>query len=172
MKRIIQLSILAVLPLMVISGCQTSSSESNQKPTILVGDISYPDVVKTYPYFLAAHSNNQASPAAIEQLKSITQPTHLTVYFGVWCHDSIREIPDLMQILNEVNNPNISYQLISLDMKKQEPKGRAKANDILYTPTIVVYQNDKELGRIVEKPEKDLATDLVRILELSRLGSI
>ncbi len=165
MKRIIQLVILSAMPLMVISGCQTSSSESKQKPTILVGDISYPDVIKTYPYFLATHSSVKASPASIEQLKSVSEPTHLTVYFGVWCHDSIREVPQLMQLLDEINNPNISYQLISLDKNKQEPQGRAKANGILYTPTIVVYQNQKELGRIIEKPEQDLATDLIRMLE-------
>lgn len=165
MKRLIQLAILSAMPLMVISGCQTSSSESKQKPTILVGDISYPDVIKTYPYFLANDSSLKASPASIEQLKSVSEPTHLTIYFGVWCHDSIREVPQLMQLLDEINNPNISYQLISLDKNKQEPQGRAKANEILYTPTIVVYQNQKELGRIIEKPEQDLATDLIRILE-------
>lgn len=165
MTRTIQLLIFCALTVLAISGCQTSSSESKQKPTILVGDISYPDVIKTYPYFLAAHSSVKASPDSIRLLKSVSEPTHLTVYFGVWCHDSIREVPELMKILDEVNNPNISYQLISLDKNKQEPQGRAKANDILYTPTIVVYQNQKELGRIIEKPKQDLATDLIRILE-------
>lgn len=164
MKRIIQLAIFSAMNLMFISGCQTSSSESKQKPTILVGEITYPDVLKTYPYFLATHSSVKASPASIEQLKYISEPTHLTVYFGVWCHDSIREVPLLMQLLEEINNPNISYQLISLDMKKQEPQGRAKANEVLYTPTIIVYQNQEELGRIIEKPEQDLASDLVKIL--------
>lgn len=143
MKRIIQLAIFSAMNLMFISGCQTSSSESKQKPTILVGEITYPDVLKTYPYFLATHSSVKASPASIEQLKYISEPTHLTVYFGVWCHDSIREVPLLMQLLEEINNPNISYQLISLDMKKQEPQGRAKANEVLYTPTIIVYQTKK-----------------------------
>ena len=164
MTRTIQLLIFCALTVLAISGCQTAPSESNQKPTILVGDISYTDVIKTYPYFLAAHSSNQASPASIEQLKSVSEPTHLTVYFGVWCHDSIREVPQLMQLLEEINNPNISYQLISLDKRKQEPQGRAKANEVLYTPTIVVYQNQEELGRIIEKPEQDLASDLVKIL--------
>lgn len=164
MKRINLLSILAILPFLALSGCQTSSSNTQQEPTILVGDVSYPDVVRTYPYFQANHSTHELPSASIEQLKSITEPTHLAVYFGVWCHDSIREIPELIRLLDHVNNPNISYQLISLDKKKQEPQGRAKANDILYTPTIVVYQKDKELGRIIEKPEQDLASDLVKIL--------
>lgn len=164
MKRIIPLSILCVLSLPGLSACQTHNADIHQKSSIPVGEISYYDVVRAYPYFQAANSSDQASPAAIEQLKAISMPTHLTVYFGVWCHDSIREVPELIRILEQVNNPNISYQLIALDMKKQEPKGRAKANGILYTPTFVVYQNDKELGRIIEKPEQDLASDLVKIL--------
>lgn len=146
----------------MLSACQTTNH--HQKPTILVGDISYLEVVKTYPYFQAESSRIQHPVESIEKLKTVSEATQLTVYFGVWCHDSIREVPQLVKLLEEVKNPNISYQLISLDKTKQEPQGRARANNILYTPTIVVSQAGKELGRIIEKPEQDLATDLVNIL--------
>jgi hypothetical protein len=32
-------------------------------------------------------------------------------------------------------------------------------------PTIIFYENGKELGRIVESPEKTLETDILKILE-------
>lgn len=162
MKSISQATLICVISLLLLSACQTTDNQ--QKPTILLGDISYSEVVKTYPYFQTSNSPAQEQAESIEKLKAISESTHLTVFFGVWCHDSIREVPELMRLLDEISNPNISYQLIALDMKKQEPQGRAKANDIIYTPTIIVSQAGKELGRIIEKPEQDLATDLVNIL--------
>ncbi len=159
-------STLFIVAFLLLTACQ--SGPKKQDPTILVGDISYQEVQKTYPYFQSP-GKTVAQPAdAIEQLKAVSEETHLTVYFGVWCHDSIREVPELIALLDTVNNPNINYQLISLNMKKQEPQGRAKANNILYTPTIVVTQANKELGRIIEKPEQDLATDLAAILNAGK----
>ncbi len=163
MSKLIRLGIALIAAQLTLTACQTGSN-NHQQTNLLVGDTSYSELIRAYPYFQTSRTTVKETPEAIEKLKAVSQPTQLTVYFGVWCHDSIREIPQLVKLLEEVNNPKISYQLISLDKTKQEPLGRARANDILYTPTIVVFQADKELGRIIEKPEQDLATDLVDIL--------
>lgn len=163
MSKLIRLGIALIAAQLTLTACQTGSN-SHQQTNLLVGDTSYPELIRAYPYFQTNQTTVKEAPEAIEKLKAVSQPTQLTVYFGVWCHDSIREVPQLVKLLEEVKNPNISYQLISLDKTKQEPQGRARANDILYTPTIVVSQAGKELGRIIEKPEQDLATDLVNIL--------
>ncbi|MHC9511334.1 thioredoxin family protein [Kangiella sp. M94] len=163
MSKFIRLGIALIASQLMLTACQTGSNHQ-QQTNLLVGDTSYPELIRAYPYFQTAKSTVKEAPKAVEKLKAVSEATQLTVYFGVWCHDSIREVPQLVKLLEEVNNPNISYQLISLDKTKQEPLGRARANDILYTPTIVVSQAGKELGRIIEKPEQDLATDLVNIL--------
>ena len=57
-----------------------------------------------------------------------------------------------------------SISLISLDIRKEEPEGRAKALDVLLTPTFVFFIDNKELGRIVERPHENLETDLAVLL--------
>lgn len=159
------ISVIIIAPILLVA-CQTNSNYAQEKNS-LIGDISHDQLITAYPYFKIASNTEIKSNHAMKQLKLIKEPTHLTVYFGVWCHDSVREVPALMQLLSEVNNPNISYQLISLDRSKQEPQGRARANGIVYTPTIVVHQDNSELGRIIEKPTQSLATDLAKILSAS-----
>lgn len=163
MSKLIRLGIALIASQLMLTACLTSSN-NHQQTNLLVGDTSYPELITAYPYFQTTRSTVKEAPESIEELRAVSQATQLTVYFGVWCHDSIREVPQLVQLLEVVKNPNISYQLISLDKTKQEPQGRAIANNIVYTPTIVVSQAGKELGRIIEKPKQDLATDLVNIL--------
>lgn len=170
MNKLIKIAIIIIVPQLILSACQTNSKDQ-QTSSPLTGDISYHQLTIAYPYFQTTHSTPQEPAESIAKLKAISEATQLTVFFGVWCHDSVREVPALLRLLDDVNNPNISYQLISLDKTKQEPLGRAKDNNILYTPTIIVSQSGKELGRIVEKPEQDLATDLATILLVDHSSS-
>jgi thioredoxin 1 len=57
-----------------------------------------------------------------------------------------------------VAEENIS--LISLDIRKEEPEGRAKALDVRFTPTFIFLSGGAELGRIVEKPNVSLEHDI------------
>ena len=82
------------------------------------------------------------------------------ILFGTWCHDSEREVPRMLKLLaaSGVKEENIS--LISLDIRKEEPEGRAKALDVRFTPTFIFFSDGIELGRIVERPNGELQSDL------------
>jgi len=55
-------------------------------------------------------------------------------------------------------------RLFGLDYTKSEPSGRAKIHDIKYTPTFIVYQNNREIGRIIERPKVSLIADISAML--------
>ena len=61
-----------------------------------------------------------------------------------------------------VREENIS--LIALDIRKEEPQGRAKALDVRFTPTFVFFSDGIELGRIVERPTESLQADIKAIV--------
>lgn len=87
------------------------------------------------------------------------------VYFGTWCHDSEREVPKLLKLLNA--NKYITATLIALDYKKQDPQQLARLNRVKYTPTIIIYSDESkkvELGRIIERPKKSLIEDINQLL--------
>ncbi len=110
------------------------------------------------------HHETEASASDIELLKSIEKPIIITTYFGLWCHDSKREVPQLLDLLDAANNKNIVHRLIALDIKKTEPFGRQEEDEVFYTPTIVVKVGEKEIGRIVERPNESLAKDIISFI--------
>ena len=61
-----------------------------------------------------------------------------------------------------VKQENIS--LIALDIRKQEPEGRAKALDVRFTPTFIFLTAGTELGRIVEQPKVNIEHDVKAML--------
>lgn len=128
------------------------------------GPISQQELINNYPIF-AVKRQDKASAQVINQINMIEQETQIRAFFGTWCHDSQREIPYLLQLMQSVDNPNVTFDLIALNLKKQESTGQAQAAQIKYTPTIVVYQNNTEVGRIVEKTSMPIGEEILAIIQ-------
>lgn len=127
------------------------------------GPMTIEELQSQYPVF-AVKRGNTLNQRAIEQLNEVTTPTQIIAFLGTWCHDSQREIPRLIQLKKALNNPNLQLQLIALDRQKSDSDGLAKKAKIKYTPTIIVYQNQEELGRIVESTVEPIETELLDII--------
>jgi thiol-disulfide isomerase/thioredoxin len=75
------------------------------------------------------------------------------VLFGTWCHDSQREIPKLLRMLEDINLKPEKISLIGLDYDKNEPLNRGEMLGVKRTPTIIFYKDEIEIGRIEETPK-------------------
>lgn len=128
-----------------------------------VGEITADKLHQTFSEFEHEFSSYQVSHEDIELIKSVSSPIHLTALFGTWCHDSVREIPRLTKLLVHASNNNITSTLIAVDRQKNTDD----TYRLRYTPTIIVYQNNQEIGRIVESPKQSIAKDIVNMLAAS-----
>ena len=145
--------------LVVVSGCVNSQVE---KAPMAIGEISQQQLMANHKLFQQSYQASQLSELEITEINRWPKDLHVEVYFGSWCHDSVREVPRFLKIVAQ--NPALSNRLIALDYAKSEPSGSAKNQDIKYTPTFVVYQNDKEIGRIIERPKVSLTADISAML--------
>ena len=75
------------------------------------------------------------------------------ILFGTWCHDSQREIPKLLRMLEDINFKPEMISLIGLDYNKKEPLNRGVIFGVKKTPTIIFYKDEVEIGRIEETPK-------------------
>jgi thioredoxin 1 len=150
---------LSSIMLVVISGCANSQVE---KAPMTLGEISQPQLMANHKIFQQGYQASQLSALEIAEINRWPKELHVDVYFGSWCHDSVREVPIFLKIVAQ--SPTLSNRLIALDYAKSEPSGLAKNHDIKYTPTFIVYQNDKEIGRIIERPKVSLTTDISAML--------
>jgi thiol-disulfide isomerase/thioredoxin len=144
-----------------LSGLYACSNAVNE-PEMAVGQINQEVLLTQYPSFNREFSAYIIDEKTIAAANQWTNELSIEVYFGTWCHDSEREVPRLLKLLSQ--NKQVAIKLIALDYQKQEPKGTAQNKQIKYTPTFIVYKNNVEIGRIVERPRIGLAEDIASFL--------
>ena len=119
------------------------------------------------PYKLWFNTNYKTYRLDFETLKDIKKRKlkDLTIlaFMGTWCHDSNREIPRLMRVLDELGIGE-QLELYALDVDKTSVKGKEKNFDIKNTPTIIFYLNGEEVARVLEEPEESFEKELFKIL--------
>ena len=134
-----------------------------------VGKINQLALFAGFPVFNANYQAYKPSAEAVASFKaSLPEALEVRVLFGTWCHDSEREVPRLLKLLNLAGIPDESVELYALDLKKKDPEGMADTMGIKYTPTFIFYVGDRQLGRIVERPEVSLISDISRLSKQKR----
>ena len=155
MKKIYQLFVLFLFTYTL------SASETNAMNSYAIGDISIKTLFETNEDFQTNYQEyqpgNLLDPVLFRDIE-------IYVLFGTWCHDSQREVPRLLGLLNSLNIQENYIHLIGLNYSKNEPQDRGKYFQVKKTPTFVFLRNQKEIGRIVEMPKISLEADLLKIL--------
>ena len=121
---------------------------------LLVGDITPHKLLGTYPSFRGGYETFEVRPL------NLPEDTSVLLFFGTWCHDSEREVPRLLKLLETAGLSEDKLTLIALDYRKREPEGRATEFNVRYTPTAVFMREGVEVGRIVERPNMSLYEDI------------
>ncbi|ADN77753.1 conserved hypothetical protein [Ferrimonas balearica DSM 9799] len=141
-----------------------ATCEEEKKEVILTGLLGFEEL-RQQPGYEANFDAYQADAALVAKLAAIDTPTELVVIVGTWCPDCHRETPRLAKILAEANNPNLSVKYIGIDRSRTDPEGLAAQYDFQRIPTVLVFQEGEEQGRIVERPTSEtLEQDLMNIL--------
>ena len=119
-----------------------------------VGDITPDELLGAYPSFRGGYEAFAVEPLYLPRDVSVL------MFFGTWCHDSEREVPRLLKLLEAAGLSENNLSLIALDYRKREPRGRAAKFNVRYTPTAVFMREGVEVGRIIERPNVSLHEDI------------
>jgi thioredoxin 1 len=145
--------------MIVVSTACGATEPSPAKADPFTGLISVSQLMTEYPKFRSVYEQYQSSKAEIAAVKSLAGKS-LVVLFGTWCHDSEREVPKLLKLLDLSGVELTNLSLHGVNYNKQEPNNLHRQYDLLSSPTIILLQGENELGRIVEKPIVSLGEDL------------
>jgi thiol-disulfide isomerase/thioredoxin len=129
-----------------------------------VGDITRAQLFEAYPAFQAQYDDYDVGDISSVMVAEL----RIEVLFAIWCHDSEREVPRLLKILETAGVESSAVELVALDFNKTEPKGRAALQGLEYTPTFVFLVAGEEIGRIVERPDTSLEAALANIVRNAR----
>lgn len=118
--------------------------------SILIGDLTKDDLFSKDQKFY----ENYLSSEPYQFKKNIDlSGISVKILFGTWCHDSQREIPKFLRLLEDINMKPEMISLIGLDYNKNEPLNRGVILEVRRTPTFIIYKNGIEIGRIEETPK-------------------
>ncbi len=104
-----------------------------------------------------------------EQLKPLLQNKRMEIFLGSWCGDSKREVPRMIKVLQNAGMDTTKLSLIFVDNSpnayKQSPQHEEQGKNIHHVPSFIIYDEYKEIGRIIESPVTSLEKDLLAILQ-------
>jgi thiol-disulfide isomerase/thioredoxin len=75
---------------------------------------------------------------------------NFVIFMGTWCEDSHFVIPRFFKILDTAAFDKERVTLIAVDRSKKDITNLATTFNITNVPTIIVFKNGKEIGRVVE----------------------
>ena len=92
----------------------------------------------------------------------------MEIFAGTWCGESKADLPKMLKILKAANIDSTQIKLIFLNntaaQYKQSPGHEEAGKNIVRTPTYIIYNAQKEMGRIIDSPVETFEKDLLKIL--------
>lgn len=92
----------------------------------------------------------EADASAVAAIQKNASKFSLVIVFGTWCHDSNNLLPKFYRLLDKSGFPESKVLLIAVDRNKKAYKNLQAPFHITNTPTFIVLQNGKEIGRVTE----------------------
>lgn len=162
----------ALIPflLMVLISC--SGTEEQITPPSLDGNVMYGQsdmqwVLDNISVFRTRTELISPQRETVRYLRDLRKSIVIKVFMGSWSVGAQIYVPELFKALLEADNKRIEVQVIGLDQRLMDRDGLAEKYEITVSPTFIVEYRGLEMGRIVEEPAGDPASDIVYILRNS-----
>jgi thiol-disulfide isomerase/thioredoxin len=147
------------------------SRDAKNGEKVLKGIISR-DILQTdtaFSWYADNLKGYKAYPAALEGLQKNKDSIQLLVFMGTWCDDSHFIIPKFYTLADEAQVAPDHITLVAVDRQKKTLGHLSEAMHITNVPTIIVMQDGKELGRVIEYGKTGLFDmDLGEILKSAK----
>ncbi len=131
----------------------------------IVGETTETEIRSTFRIFDLYTNRYQPDSTSIQYLSSVTDSISIITVMGTWCKDSRKHIPSLFKTLELANNPLLKANYVAVDYFNKDPSDSYTSYELKANPTILVFQNSREIGRITEEPAKSIEKDLAKIIQ-------
>lgn len=104
----------------------------------------------TFTWFTENYKAYSAHKEGLATFQLYKDSIQLMVFMGTWCEDSHFIIPRLYAMIDAAGFPDNRITLIGVDRQKKSWAAITEALAVKNVPTIIVYYQGKELGRVIE----------------------
>ncbi len=165
--------ILLLVSAMFFISCADEDMNNNKKKD-LIGLVRKDNFTKDDNFkgwFDKEYKNYKPNEEILEKLEIVKEGFKIRAYMGTWCPDSRREVPRFYKIIDKIDFKNLEMIGVNHDKKAN---GLEEGYDINFVPTFIVFKEDKEVGRIIERPKTNstLEKDLLDIFTTSNKSEL
>jgi thiol-disulfide isomerase/thioredoxin len=128
------------------------------------------DAIKQNHVFWSEYLHNYeqyvVDEPVVEEIIQLLQGRKIsaTVVLGTWCGDSKEQFPVFEKIIEKIPQNRLFVDIIGVDRDKLAADMDISSFGIEFVPTYIFYEEDKEIGRIVETPSITMEKDILEIL--------
>jgi hypothetical protein len=116
--------------------------------------------------FESGFFNYEPSRKVVKKISNFNADIEIKAIGGNWCSDTRREIPRLCRVLYDAGVPASKFHYFKVDRdKKAVNEDFAASRKIGAVAEMIVYYKGRELGSIIETPEKTIEEDLLKLLK-------
>lgn len=116
-------------------------------------------------WFIPEYEEFSLDPETLELINpELMQELEFYLVMGTWCDDSQREVPRIIKITEHLNLQPDQLVIIAVDKNKEAGTISLSDMNIEFVPTLIIYLNGAEIGRIIESPTESLEKDLLNII--------
>lgn len=115
-------------------------------------------------WFDYEYNSYQPDINTLQSINEYIDGCTIKIVMGTWCSDSRREVPRFYKILDKMGYPDAGVILINVNRMKKGLFDEADNLEIEFVPTIIIYKDSHEIGRIIEAPNTSLEKDLYEIV--------
>ena len=125
--------------------------ESNGEK-IIKGFMSKEDVSKdsAFTWYLANQKGYTPDANALTSLKAKKDSVYIMAFGGTWCDDTRNILPKFYSLTEAAGLSDDRITLIGVDRSKKTFNHLTETLNVKNVPTIIVFKNGKEVGRVVE----------------------
>lgn len=130
----------------------------------LVGEVDANVLLAHSPDYVLRMKEYKPKKKALAHLSSYKKKTEFVVMFATWCSTCKFVVPKFMRIINDAKNPAFTARYIGIAMGGGEPAAELERYGHDY-PAVIVFQNGREVDRIIADPPGAYEDALARILK-------
>ncbi len=144
-----------------------TSTDAKNGSVVYRGRISFSDLKdeKTFTWMKTGYDEYKPDEKAIDYLKYYMSGVSMVVFMGTWCSDSQDMIPRLEKVIDMAAFPKEQVVVYGVDRSKTTKNGEEKKYNITLVPTVILFKDNTEIGRITETVQKSVEADLAGMIK-------
>ena len=159
---------LSLLVLLITGSALFAQTETHHpdEQDFLVGEKSRIELQKASfgIHFMEQYRMYDPCRTILSKLENRIYNYSILIVLGTWCHDSHEQVPRFYKMLDDLDYNTNLVKNICVDKEKTGGTIDISELNIERVPTFIFYDDEKEIGRIIETPETSLEKDSWQIL--------